>query len=136
MHEDANRHLDMQLSSMSRLTNIDFSKFAADEPLPELHTNGHQSSLAKWIGKTPREVAVSQSTKMGIDFTGTVDHVAGMMQEIMEEVGGDGFLFSMSNVSRRTTAEIADGLAPALQQRGLTRRAYAHKHLRDNLLEF
>ena len=93
MHEDANRHLDMQLSSMSRLTNIDFSKFDPDEPLPEMHTNGHQSSLAKWIGKTPREVAVSQSTKMGIDFTGTADHVAGMMQEIMEEVGGDGFLF-------------------------------------------
>jgi hypothetical protein len=54
----------------------------------------------------------------------------------MEEVGGDGFLFSMSNVSRRTTAEIADGLAPALQQRGLTRRAYAHAQLRENLLEF
>ena len=50
--------------------------------------------------------------------------------------GGDGFLFSMPNVSRRTTAEIADGLAPALQQRGLTRKAYAHRHLRDNLLEF
>ena len=59
MHEDANRHLDMQLSGMSRLTNIDFSKFDPDEPLPELHTNGHQSSLAKWIGKTPREVAAS-----------------------------------------------------------------------------
>jgi hypothetical protein len=25
---------------------------------------------------------------------------------------------------------------PELQQRGLTRRAYAHEHLRDNLLEF
>lgn len=58
------------------------------------------------------------------------------MAEAMEEVGGDGFLFSMSNVSRRTTAEIADGLAPALQQRGLTRRAYAHAQLRENLLEF
>ena len=43
------------------------------------------------------------------------------MGEVMEEVGGDGFLFSMPNVSRRTTAEIADGLVPALQQRGLTR---------------
>jgi hypothetical protein len=39
-------------------------------------------------------------------------------------------------VSRRTTAEIADGLVPALQQRGLTRKGYAHRHLRDNLLEF
>ena len=27
-------------------------------------------------------------------------------------------------------------LVPALQRQGLTRKAYAHKHLRDNLLEF
>jgi FMN-dependent oxidoreductase (nitrilotriacetate monooxygenase family) len=136
MHEDANRHLDMQLSSMSRLTNIDFSKFDPDEPLPEMHTNGHQSSLAKWIGKTPREVAVSQSTKMGIDFTGTADHVAGMMQEIMEEVGGDGFLFFNSYFDRRYIMEVCDGLVPALQRRGLTRTHYAHKHFKDNLMEF
>jgi hypothetical protein len=30
----------------------------------------------------------------------------------MQEVGGDGFLLSMPNVSRRTTAEICDGLIP------------------------
>src|ERR1700733_12887853 len=136
MQEDANRHLDMQLSSMSRLTNIDFSKFDPDEPLPELHTNGHQSSLAKWIGKPPREVAASQSTKMGIDFTGTVDHVAGMMQEIMEEVGGDGFLFFNAYFDRRYIMEMCDGLVPELQRRGLTRTRYSHKQFKDNLMEF
>lgn len=136
MREDADRHLEAQLSTMSRLTNIDFSQFDPDEPLPELFTNGHQSSLAKWIGKTPREVAVSQSTKMGIDFTGTVDHVAGMMQEIMEEVGGDGFLFYNATFDRRYLMEVFDGLVPELQRRGLTRKAYAHKHFKDNLMEF
>jgi long-chain alkane monooxygenase len=136
MRADADRHLQAQLSTMSRLTNIDFSRFDADEPLPELFTNGHQSSLAKWIGKTPREVAVSQSAKMGIDFTGTSDHVAGMMQEIMEEVGGDGFLFFNGTFDRRYLMEVFDGLVPELQRRGLTRKAYAHKHFRDNLLEF
>ena len=58
------------------------------------------------------------------------------MAEVMEEVGGDGFLFSMGDVSRRTIAEVADGLVPALQERGLARRAYAHAQFRDNLLEF
>jgi hypothetical protein len=58
------------------------------------------------------------------------------MGEAMEEVGGDGFLFSMPNVNRKTTAEITDGLVPALQQRGLVRTAYGSKLLRDNLLEF
>jgi long-chain alkane monooxygenase len=136
MREDANRHLDMQLSGMSRLTNIDFSKYDPDEPLPALHTNGHQSSLAKWIGKTPREVATSYNNKMGIDFAGTADHVAGMMQEVMEEVGGDGFLFFNTYFDRRYIMEVCDGLVPELQRRGLTRTRYAHKHLKDNLLEF
>jgi len=43
----------------------------------------------------------------------------------MEEVGGDGYLFSLPNVSRRTLAEIEDGLVPALENRGLVRKAYA-----------
>ena len=84
-----------------------------------------------------REAVVSYTSGgASIDLVGSPDAVAAQMAEAMEEVGGDGFLFSMPNVSRRTTAEIADGLAPALQQRGLTRKAYAHQLLRDNLLEF
>ena len=53
-----------------------------------------------------------------------------------QEVGGDGFLFSMPNVNRRTLAEIEDGLVPALQDRGLVRKAYEHKQFRDNLLAY
>jgi alkanesulfonate monooxygenase SsuD/methylene tetrahydromethanopterin reductase-like flavin-dependent oxidoreductase (luciferase family) len=122
---------------MSRLTNIDFARFDLDEPLPEsLTTNGHQSSLAKWIGKTPREVALNQATKAGIDFTGTADHVAGMMQEIMEEVGGDGFLIFNGLFDRRYVIEICDGLVPELQRRGLTQTGYPHRLFKDNLLEF
>ena len=134
---DSAAHLDLALSSMSRLTNIDFAQFDLDEPLPaDLTTNGHQSSLQKWLGKTPRELALAQSTKMGIDFTGTADHVAGMMQDIMEEVGGDGFLLFNTYFDRRYVMEICDGLVPELQRRGVTRKAYAHKHFRDNLMEF
>jgi hypothetical protein len=58
------------------------------------------------------------------------------MAEAMQQVGGDGFLFSLPDVSRRTIAEIEDGLVPALQKRGLVRKAYAHPQLRQNLLDF
>ena len=133
---ESEQHIDLQLSGMSRLTGIDFSKFDLDSPLPELTTNGHQSSLAKWIGKTPRSIVKTYGRKAGIDFTGTADHVAGMMQEVMEEVGGDGFLLFNSYFDRRYVIEVCDGLVPELQRRGLTRKAYAHRHLRDNLLEF
>jgi FMN-dependent oxidoreductase (nitrilotriacetate monooxygenase family) len=136
MREDMARHLDLTLCGMSRLTNIDFSKFDLDEPLTGITTNGHQSSLEKWIGKTPREVAMVQHTKGGIDFTGTPDHVAGLMQEVMEEVGGDGFLFFNATFDRRYVMEVCDGLVPALQERGLVRKQYAHNHFKDNLLEF
>ena len=54
----------------------------------------------------------------------------------MQEVGGDGFLFSMPNVCLKTTPEICDGLIPVLQKRGLVRKHYTHKQFRDNLLEF
>ncbi len=77
-----------------------------------------------------------RGTSGSIELVGTPDAIAGQMAEAMEEVGGDGFLFSMTDVSRRTIAEVADGLVPALQARGLTRRAYAHAQFRDNLLEF
>ena len=134
---EAEKHLDLHLSGMSRLTGIDFSKFDLDQPLPStLTTNGHQSALAKWIGKTPRSILQSYTRKGGVDFTGTADHVAGMMQEIMEEVGGDGFLIFNSYFDRRYVIEVCDGLVPELQRRGVTRKAYAHKHFMDNLREF
>jgi FMN-dependent oxidoreductase (nitrilotriacetate monooxygenase family) len=134
--EEAAGHIDMPLCGMSRLTNIDFAQFDLDEPLRDLHTNGHQSSLSKWLGKTPREVALSTATKMGIDFTGTVDHVAGMMQEIMEEVGGDGFLIFNTYFDRRYIMEVCDGLVPELQRRGVVRKGYSHRLFKDNLMEF
>jgi alkanesulfonate monooxygenase SsuD/methylene tetrahydromethanopterin reductase-like flavin-dependent oxidoreductase (luciferase family) len=66
---------------------------------------------------------------------GSADSVAAQMGEIMEEVGGDGFLLG-NTITRRSIAEIADGLGPALKRRGLTRKAYAHAQFRDNLLDF
>ena len=57
------------------------------------------------------------------------------MGEVMEEVGGDGYMFS-GPVTRRYVAEITDGVVPALQRLGLVRTAYTHRHFRDNLLAF
>jgi FMN-dependent oxidoreductase (nitrilotriacetate monooxygenase family) len=134
--QDAEDNIEMNLAMMSRMSGIDFSAFALDEPLPELTTNGHQSSVAKYAGRTPRAIALGLATKSGIDYTGTVDHVAGMMAEIMQEVGGDGFLLFNGDFTRRYVAEICDGLVPELQRRGLTRKGYAHHQFRDNLMDF
>jgi hypothetical protein len=60
------------------------------------------------------------------------------MGAIMDEVGGDGFLITspVMRLNRRYIVEIADGLVPALQRRGLARSGYAFEQFRDNLLEF
>jgi FMN-dependent oxidoreductase (nitrilotriacetate monooxygenase family) len=137
----AEANIDVRLAQMGWSTNIDFSGHDLDAPVAELTTNGHQSSLAQFVrragGKTLREAIIGYSTSGGVvDFVGTPDDVAAQMDEVMQEVGGDGFLFSLGDVSRKSVAEITDGLVPALQQRGLTRTAFSGKHLRDNLLEF
>ena len=139
--EQAANKLDVALARLGWITNIDFFQFNLDAPVGELITNGHQESLAQFLKKagkrTLREAITDYSAcGLSVDLVGTPDEVAAQMGEVMEEVGGDGFLFSLPDVSRRTMAEITDGLIPALQQRGLTRRAYAHHHLRDNLLDF
>ena len=128
--------IDFALAMMSTLTGIDFAKFPVDEPLPELVSNGHQSSAAKWTGRTPREIVLQRANRSGLDYTGTPDHVAAMMGEVMEEVGGDGYLLTFGDFSRRYVAEICDGLVPELQRRGLTKRGYSHQTFRDNLLSF
>ncbi len=133
------------LVSISAITDIDFSKYPLDEPLPgRLVTNGEQGSLDKFqnygSGKTLRELVVDGAGGLvsSVELVGTPEQVAARMGEVMEHVGGDGFLITtpVLRVSRRYLVEVVDGLVPALQRRGLARTSYGHEMLRDNLREF
>jgi len=133
------------LASISAITEIDFARFDLDEPLPErLVTNGEQGSLDKFqewgSDKTLRQLVVGGAGGLvsSVELIGTPDQVADQMAAAMAHVGGDGFLITTPTlrVSRRYLVESADGLVPALQRRGLTRTAYAHTTLRENLLDF
>ena len=135
--------VDQTLSLISAITDIDFSKFDMDKPLPHLTTNGEQGSLDKFqqtgSGKTLRQLVYeSAEFESSIELIGTPDSVADDMGRIIEEVGGDGFLITMHNqaVSRRHVLEVTEGLVPALQRRGLVRTAYTHATLRENLRAF
>ncbi len=127
---------EVTLAMMGSLTDIDFARFDLDAPIEEMTTNGQQGTFRRFLaqGRTLREIATNY--RYGFeDLVGTPDHVAGVMAEVMAEVGGDGFMFSGA-LTRRYVAEIVDGLAPALQRRGVVRKAYAFEHFRDNLFEF
>jgi FMN-dependent oxidoreductase (nitrilotriacetate monooxygenase family) len=122
---------------------VDFKSFDLDAQMPEVIGNGEQSIMARYVeaamgGKTLREVASRprrRTLDRGFDFVGSPDTVAAQMGEVMEEVGGDGFLLSPA-ATRVSICEIADGLAPALRRRGLIRSNYSYDTFRENLLEF
>jgi FMN-dependent oxidoreductase (nitrilotriacetate monooxygenase family) len=130
------------LALYGSFTDIDFSKYDLDSPLPKLTTNGEQGSLDKFqqwgSGKTLRQLVRDGGTSSSVELIGTPDQVADRMAEVMEAVGGDGFLIKapFHRLSRRYIAEVTDGLVPALQRRGLTRTRYEHTLLRDTLKEF
>ena len=80
-----------------------------------------------------RRLAAQWLAAHGIRFDQIRIDVLGLLCD-----GGDGFLIKspFRNNSRRYTAEITDGLIPALQRRGLARTEYTRSHLRDTLREF
>jgi FMN-dependent oxidoreductase (nitrilotriacetate monooxygenase family) len=134
-------YVEATLAAMASWTDIDFSVFDLDAPLPEVSTNGGQTSLAKFAqhgsGRTLRELALG-GVNDSVDFVGTPEQVADRMEEVMDTVGGDGFLIARPglHLTRQYVVEITEGLVPVLQRRGLTRTNYAFKHFRENLLEF
>lgn len=129
------------LAAVGTVTDIDFSKFDLDAPLPHLTTNGEQGSLDKFAqwgsGKTLRQLA-QERFDAGIHLIGSPDTVAEEMGKAIEAIGGDGFLIStpFQRISRRYITEVCEGLVPALQRRGLVRKAYTKTLLRDTLREF
>jgi len=135
------RHVEQQLALISALTEIDFSRFDLDKPLPPLTTNGESTILAKFTqegSNKPLRQLVREGRQGGADLVGTPDHVAERMGEIMAEVGGDGFLIKnpFHQISRRYIGEVTEGLVPALQRRDLVRTEYTKQTLRETLLEF
>jgi FMN-dependent oxidoreductase (nitrilotriacetate monooxygenase family) len=129
-------HPEITLAGISSLTDIDFASFDLDTPLAELTTNGQQGTLRQFLaqGSTLREIVRNYSH--GLDrLWGSPQTVASKMIEIMEEVGGDGYIIA-GPLTRRYITEITDGLTPILQKRGAVRTAYTHAHFRDNMMEY
>ncbi|WP_353807644.1 NtaA/DmoA family FMN-dependent monooxygenase [Agromyces sp. SYSU T00194] len=126
------------LGHLSSLTENDFSTYDLDAIVPEVTTNGHRSTLESFLargqGKTLRQIA-SEWNLNCVDLVGTPESVAQKMGDVMEEVGGDGFLLT-GQLSRRHISHITEGLVPALQAKGLVRTEYTGSTLRENLMAF
>lgn len=143
----AEQHFLSELADVGKRMNIDLSLLPLDEPLGEEHlaltTEAQVKYLERFIqrakGKTLRELGKEYyQSSSPFRIKGSLDAVASQLEEVMAEVGGDGFLITEHSgaQTRRYVTEIADGLVPVLQRRGLVRREYEHNTLRENLQEF
>jgi FMN-dependent oxidoreductase (nitrilotriacetate monooxygenase family) len=131
-----------QLAGLSSYSGLDWTKFDLDAPVPDVSEglNGHQSLVLQFVefakGKTLRQALAERARHVGsVPIVGSPATCAAQMGEIMEEVGGDGFLIR-AQPTRKNITEICDGLAPALRRRGLIRSSYGYDTLRENLLEY
>jgi alkanesulfonate monooxygenase len=132
-------HYDSAIASLSIALGHDASKFDPDGPLPEVpETNASQSGrarvveLARTEGLTVRQLAQRLGGYGGLAFVGTAQTIADQMQEWLDSEGCDGFNVMFPWLPGGLDAFV-DKVVPELQRRGIFRREYEGRTLRENL---
>jgi FMN-dependent oxidoreductase (nitrilotriacetate monooxygenase family) len=139
--QDAQAALEYGMVMLSSATDIDFSTLDLDSPVPQdLEAKGHTSILDAFKalgaeGVTLREAMTSSAGQDEFGLVGTPQHVAQRLIEIMDEVGGDGFLIEGSGLTASIDT-VVDELVPTLQEAGVVRTEYTGTTLREILYEF
>lgn len=132
-------HPDSGLASLSIALGYDVTDFDLDGPLPEIpESNASKSgrerfvTLAKRDNLTVRQLAQIAGSFSGLMFVGTPGTIADEMEPWLLEEGCDGFNIMFPYVPEGLE-DFVDKVVPELQRRGLFRREYEGKTLRDNL---
>jgi len=133
-------HYESAIASLSISLGHDASGFDPDAPLPDdiPETNASKSSrdrviaLAKRENLTVRQLAQRLGGFSGLAFVGTAQTIADEMQHWLEAEGCDGFNVMFPWLPGGLDA-FADKVVPELQRRGIFRREYEGRTLRENL---
>lgn len=135
-------HYDSAISSLSIALGTDASGFDPDGPLPPEEdlppTNASHTSrasvfqLAKKEGLTVRQLAGRYGGYAGLAFVGTAQTIADEMERWLDEEAADGFTVTFPFVPEGLEA-VTKLLVPELQRRGLFRKEYEGKTLREHL---
>ncbi|MFE7837309.1 NtaA/DmoA family FMN-dependent monooxygenase [Streptomyces sp. NPDC057474] len=123
---------------------VDLFRYDLDRPLPDdVHANGTTSMLDSIKAKGRQGISLRDAiidVCLGDDelgVTGTADRVADNLADVMEQVGGDGYIImATQNANAAHTDAILDGVVPALQKLGAVRTSYSGTTLRENLFAF
>ncbi|MEJ6487657.1 LLM class flavin-dependent oxidoreductase [Nostoc punctiforme UO1] len=139
LHLDSLVHYDSGIASLNSALGYDVSGFDPDGPLPEIpSTNaGHSSrerviALAQRENLTIRQLAQHIGSYGGLAFVGTPQTIADDMEQWLTEEGSDGFNIMFPFVPEGLN-DFVDKVVPELQSRGIFRKEYEGKTLRENL---
>jgi len=132
-------HPDSGIASLSIALGHDASQFDLDAPLPEIpETNASKSGRERVIARARRDnLTVRQLAQIaggygGLAMVGTPRTIADEMEEWLYSDACDGFNIMFPWVPGGLD-EFVDRVVPELQRRGLFRREYEGKTLRENL---
>jgi FMN-dependent oxidoreductase (nitrilotriacetate monooxygenase family) len=128
------------IASLSIALGTDASRFDLDRLLPTdlPETNASKTSRERAIelgrrdNLTVRQLAQRLGGYAGLAFVGTPQTIADEMQEWLETEGSDGFNIMFPFLPAGLEAFV-DKVVPELQRRGIFRRAYEGRTLRENL---
>ena len=134
-----NSLIDPELSLASSSSNLgaDLTKLGAGKSLAELQGNqgmkGSEDVLAQTMkaeGVSFREAAVKRTE--GRELVGTAEMIADRLQEVFEAGVCDGFVVTPTTFPGMFE-QFCRGVVPELQRRGLFRRDYSGRTLRENI---
>ena len=132
-------HYDSAVASLSIALGVDASRFDPDEPLPEVpETEASKSgreraiALARREGLTVRQLAQRLGGYAGLSMVGTPRTIADTMEEWLGSGACDGFNVMFPWLPGGLD-EFVGQVVPELQRRGLFRREYEGRTLRENL---
>lgn len=139
LHLDSLVHYDSGLASLSIMIGTDASKFDPDAPLPEIPESNQSKTqramviaAAKAENLTVRQLANRVGGYAGLSMVGTAKTIADQMEEWLVTQASDGFNIMFPYLPAGLD-DFVNLVVPELQRRGIFRKQYEGKTLRDHL---
>jgi alkanesulfonate monooxygenase len=132
-------HYDSGIASLSIALGTDASGFDPDGQLPPIpESNASKTSRQRLVDVaardhlTVRQLAQRVGAFSGLSFMGTPKLIADQMEEWLMSRGCDGFNIMFPYLPEGLN-DFVDRVVPELQKRGIFRKEYEGKTLRENL---
>ena len=137
--EDYKRHVsyDGALVLMSGWSGIDFGQYAPADPVKKVETNAIVS-VVEHLANGEKEWTIDELARwggiggLGPVFVGSPATVADILQQWVAETDVDGFNLAYA-LAHETFEDVVKHLVPELQRRGIFRKDYEGRTLRENL---